>query len=121
MKVWVLERFYTVEELQNQQADIYELAETQEQLEKCAKVFDRYTEIIRNNPNGVWLGISGKTNYNQFCFEARGVLLRNPDRRFRVVKADIPFDSVSWLGYRNPIVNEKVLRFLYATIERAVL
>lgn len=121
MKVWVLERFYSIEELQNQQADVYELgrfAETQEQLDTWAKVFDRYTELICNNSNGVWLGISGKTNYRQFCYEAKGILYRNPNCRFRVVKAEIPFGSDTWLGYIDPVVNDKVLRYLYATLQQ---
>lgn len=121
MKVWVLERFYSVEELQNQQADVYNLGkftETQEQLDTWFKVLDRYTELICNNSNGVWLGISGKTNYRQFCYEAKGVLHRHPDWMFRVVKADIPLGAESWLGYTDPVVNEKVLRYLYATLEQ---
>ena len=121
MTVWVLERFYSIEELQKQRMDICKLrtyAETHEHIGTWNKVFAHYTELIRDNPNGIWLGIAGKTNYRQFCYEAKGVLYRNPDWTFRVVKAEIPFGAESWIGYTDPVVNEKVLRYLYATLQQ---
>ena len=119
MKVWILERFYSIEELQKVQADVYEFgrsADTEGQQNVWSKVFDRYTELIRNNPNGIWSGIEGKINYRDFCYCARQAIERNKDSRLRVVTADITDDAKYWTGYKNPVVNEKVLRYLCATL-----
>lgn len=120
-KVWVLEKFATVEELkagvENAKAGI-ERAKTQnnEAMVEAAEQFLKVAErLLFENPNGHWYGFEGKTNYKVFCQVAKDAIRRHPDGKFRVVEGAIPEDAKYWCGYELTKVNEGVYRYLMAT------
>ena len=119
-KVWILERFYSREWLLDKCAEYYKLgrdnADNRELFETITKVYDTFAKDLEENPDGMWCGFEGKTNYKQFCYCAKGAIRRNKGVKFRVVRAEIADDAKFWLGYKNPVVNENVLRYLYATL-----
>ena len=118
--VWVLERFIDAEEMKATLARVEELlavAETEEQVKVVTESIDAYKKRIAENPEGHWLGYEGKCDYKEFCYVAKEFLRRNnfPNAKLRVVKAQVADDSKYWTNYKNPVENEKVLRYLYAT------
>lgn len=123
-KVWILEMFYTREDLER------DLQTLQEFYEKEMAKADRDIKIvnacnamilctkrqIEKNPDGVWGGIEGKTNYVQFCDVAKDALRRAKEgASYRVVQAQIPDTATQWMGYQKPVVNDGVYRYLMAT------
>lgn len=120
--VWVLERFISREECQ---ADIDEayyllaLATTEAEKQACQQAIDALKKR-RAEKDGYWLGYIGRTNYKNWCWEAKDFIRRHKGTEFgkaplRVVKAQIEDDATTWLDYTNAVVNEGVLRYLYAT------
>lgn len=120
-KVWILEAFYSREEMDKSYKDILELLDEAiknnnlEGIKAGEEMRDAYKKTLEANPNGRWTGFEGKTNYKEFCYCAKAALRRNPDKEFRVVKAEIPDDAKYWVGYINPEVNEGVYKYLLAT------
>ena len=119
-KVWVLERFSTADELRAG------VESAKEYVKKCEDQFpehlksaeDRLTyaiETCHNNPEGFWVGWEGKTDYKVFCRVAKDALRRDRKASYRVVSAELKDDAKTWLGYVNSVVNEGVMRYLYAT------
>ena len=123
-KVWILEKFASREEMLNSQARNRAMTEmakasgnyTEEQIEYLEDFAASYDKVVESNPNGRWYGFEGKIIYKQFCDCAKEVIRRNPDGKFRVVTAEINDDARSWLGYKNIQVNDKVMRYLMATL-----
>lgn len=122
-KVWILERWTTLEDLQSSLNEIsaqYDKAVAENAdpkiiyaLEDAKLVFERE---IKENPEGRWYGIDGATIYNQFCDEARMSLIADKDKHnHRVVRADIPKTATQWWGYTNPVENPRILAYLQAT------
>ena len=120
-KVWILERFVTTEELK----DYVVMAESY--VEKCEKdhpdrvndaknLLESSKQTLENNPNGQWIGMEGKSIYRIFCRVAKDCIRNAPKYLYRVVTAEIPDDAKYWIGYKNPIVNEGVLKYLKATV-----
>ena len=119
-KVWILEKFETIEEM------VAHLNEYEDMLENAKKdnnsyanefesFVEKYKKQIEENPNGRWIGFDGKTIYRQFCDVAKATIRRNPDAKFRVVEAEIEDDAKYWIGYNFVKENEGVLRYLMAT------
>lgn len=119
-KVWILERFFTPDDLKQQ------IAFSEAYVQKCEKDYPEHVmaakemlesarRVYRNNPEGHWVGMEGKSVYSIFCRVAKQSLRITPDAKYRVVTAEIADDAKYWLGYVNPIVNEGVLRYLRAT------
>lgn len=118
--VWVLERFVSEQETADR------LAELQDMLANTTKDEDKETlELLigayEKRQGGHWLGYVGRTNYKSWCWDAKDFIRRHQGTEFgkaplRVVKAQIPDDSKTWLDYTNAVVNEGVLRYLYATL-----
>ena len=120
-KVWILETFYSREEMDKSYKSILELLDKAnkennlEGIKAGEEMRDAYKKTLIANPNGRWAGFEGKTNYKEFCYCAKAALRRNPNMKFRVVKAEIPDDAKYWIGYINPEVNEGVYKYLLAT------
>lgn len=122
-KVWILEKLYKPEETLKSISDMEEIlrtapknpAATEEGLEMVKKAISSLQQKLEDYPEGYWLGFEGKTVYSQFCSVAKAALRRHPTATFRVVKAEIEDDAQFWPGYKNPQVNEGVLRYLMAT------
>ncbi len=118
--VWVLERFVSAEETANKLQELKDMlaeATKDEDKEMLTKIITSYEK----RQGGYWLGYVGRTNYKSWCWEAQDFIRRHQGTEFgkaplRVVKAQIPDDSRTWLGYTNAVVNEGVLRYLYATL-----
>lgn len=123
-KVWILEMFYTREALEiglQSAQEIYEkeLAKVDRDM-KVVNAFDDAVLMLKReieeNPEGVWSGIEGKTNYAQFCEVAKDALRRAKNgESYRVVQAQIPDTATQWWGYQKPVVNDGVYRYLMAT------
>lgn len=118
--VWVLERFVSAEEVQQSITElrgflkVVEDAKDREELERLIATYEKHTE-------GHWLGYVGRTNYNQWCWDAKDFIRRHKGTDFgkaplRVVKAQIEDNATTWLGYTNAVVNEGVMRYLWATV-----
>lgn len=119
--VWVLERFVSVEETEASIVDLKEMLaedtdnDTRQATQRAiAKLEARLAE------GGYWLGYVGRSNYKDWCWDAKDFIRRHRGTEFgkaplRVVKAQIPDNSRTWVGYTNAVVNEGVLRYLYAT------
>ena len=121
-KVWILEKFATVEEM-NKSCEFYreaiELMRAEGKDEKEIAHFEEfvlsYEKLIAENPDGRWYGFEGKVIYRQFCDVAKAAIRRNPEGKFRVVEAEIEDDAKTWNGYKMTKVNDGVLRYLMAT------
>lgn len=122
-KVWVIENWIPVEKMQNNlnkaledlervKADINSSAEMVEAAEMLVTISQK---ILDDNPEGYWCGQIARTNYKDFCYEAKQSMYAHKDWKWRVVKADIAPEAEYWWHYTNPEVNEGVLRYLYAT------
>ena len=122
MKCWILEGFVTREQMERTLADNKALlakAESENNANhiECAKVLVASAEKrIAESPEGYWLGYQGKSNYKTFCYYAQQTMRHLRDMKFRVVTAEIPDDAETWWGYENPVENDGVRRYLYATL-----
>lgn len=123
-KVWILELFYTREDLEKElhfAQEIYEKELTKADRDmKIINAFDNVVTALKRqieeNPDGMWGGIEGKTNYAQFCNVAKDALRRAEEgASYRVVQAQIPDTATQWWGYQKPVVNDGVYRYLMAT------
>ena len=120
-KVWILERFVPTSETVKHLEEIKMIYnETAEENKETAKmIIDNLESTLINYPNGYWLGYVGKSNYKDFCWEAKDFMRRQENDLLksgvRVVKAEIEDDAKYWVGYVNPVVNDGVTRYLYAT------
>ena len=113
--VWVLERKVPVQETVDH---IKELREWNDP--ESDRVAAKLEAELAENPDGYWLGYVGRSNYRDWCWDAKDFIRRHKGTEFgkaplRVVKAQIPDNSRTWVGYTNAVVNEGVLRYLYAT------
>ena len=124
MKVWILEKFESVEDMNKVHADMKSVVEyaknnndgfTKEQINDFEEAVVAYENKIKENPNGYWYGFEGKTIYRQFCDVAKDAIRRNPNAKFRVVEGEIPDSSKYWLGYKFIKENKGVYRYLMAT------
>ena len=122
MKVWVLEKFASPTEMIKTLIDMIEMVESSrsscsaEDSQKFDEGLDRFEDKIEKNPSGFWSGFEGKTNYKQFCNVAKDAIERNPNAKFRVVEGEIDDKATTWTNYRLVSVNDKVLRYLRATL-----
>ena len=122
MKVWVLETFTSPAEMIKTLIDMIEMIESSrdacsaEDSKEFDEVLDRFENDIEENPSGFWSGIEGTTNYKQFCNVAKDVIERNPNSKFRVVEGEIDDKATTWTDYRLVSVNDRVLRYLRATL-----
>lgn len=123
-KVWILERFYTREDLEKGLQSAQEIYESElAKADRDMKIVNAFDDAvlalkreIEENPDGAWGGIEGKTNYAQFCEVAKDALRRAKDgASYRVVQAQIPDTANQWWGYQKPVVNDRVYRYLMAT------
>lgn len=122
-KVWILEKFESVEDMNKVYTDMKSVVEyaknndgwTNEQIDDFENAVIAYESKIKENPNGYWYGFEGKEIYRQFCDVAKAAIRRNPEAKFRVVEAEIPDDAKYWLGYKFVKENEGVYRYLMAT------
>lgn len=80
-------------------------------------IVENHEKRMADKPNGYWYGTEGKIKYKEFCEVARAAIERNKGKslKFRVVKAELADDAETWVGYKNPIENEGVLKYLLAT------
>lgn len=124
MKVWILEAFYTREQMEADLIKFKEMRDETKKDETLKHLWDTADMIVENHekrmaekPNGYWYGSEGKIKYKEFCEVARAAIERNKGKglKFRVVKADIADDAETWVGYKNPVENEGVLKYLLAT------
>ena len=111
--VWVLEKYITEERAEEIRAELLEMAE--ELGSDDQKIAD-----IKNKQIAGWSGVVGRSVYKQFCEDAKERLWwgrqKQENDRFRVVKAEIADNSKVWTGYKNAVVNDGVMRYLYATM-----
>ena len=121
-KVWILEKFYTHEEMVQNFEEMKAMVEEQKKDEtepadrdKLDRFIEKFRIRIEENPNGRWGGFEGKSIYYQFCDVAKAAIRRNPNAKFRVVEGEIPDDAKFWTGYKFVKENEGVLRYLMAT------
>lgn len=120
--VWVLERFVGTEETKASIAELKEmLAEDMEADTRQATQHAIAKLQARLQEGGYWLGYVGRSNYRDWCWDAKDFIRRHKGTEFgkaplRVVKAQIPDNSRTWVGYTNAVVNEGVLKYLYATL-----
>ena len=123
--VWILERFVTTEETQKHITETKQMqaaADTEENKQTAQMIIDNLENTLKEYPDGYWLGYVGKSNYKDFCYEAKNFMRRNKDSLLksgvRVVKAQIVDDAKYWPGYVNAVINEGVTRYLYATYNK---
>ena len=124
-KVWILEKYVTVEEMERTLSDLEQGYEanrdkfTEEQIATMESTLEAYKKKIKENPNGYWLGFEGKSIYKQFCNVARAALERaEKGARFRVVEGEVKDDAKFWTGYKFVKENEGVFRYLMATCNK---
>ena len=122
MKVWVLEKFASPTEMIKTLINMIEVVESSrsscsaEDSQKLDEGLDRLENKIEENPSGFWSGFEGKTSYKQFCNVAKDAIERNPNAKFRVVEGEIDDKATTWTNYRLVCVNDRVLRYLRATL-----
>lgn len=119
-KVWILERFASREEVEQKLFEVTNMEVPAEAEETRTRLIDLYTERLETCPDGYWYGIQGKTNYKVFCQCAKDSIIADKEynhgkSKYRVVKAEVADDAKYWGGYTNAVVNEGVLKYLYAT------
>ena len=120
--VWILERFIPTDETVKHIEELKQIlagADTEENRETANKLISNLENQLSEYPNGYWLGYVGKSNYKDFCWEAKNFMQRHEDdllkTGIRAVKAQIEDNAKYWPGYVNPIINDGVTRYLYAT------
>lgn len=122
MKVWVLEKFVSPTEMIKTLIDAIETTEgsrnsrSAEDSRELDENLDYLENKIKENPSGFWSGVEGKLSYKRFCNVAKDTIERNPNAKFRVVEAEIDDKAMSWINYRVVNVNEKVYKYLLATL-----
>lgn len=122
-KVWVLEKFHTIEDANKtlqQHREIVEYAKQQGAPENIIKDFEEVAQKqlkkMEENPEGYWVGTEGKSVYREFCMVAKDAIRRHPaGTKFRVVEGEIKDDAKYWLGYKFVKENEGILKYLMAT------
>ena len=121
-KVWILEKFVSNESMVKTLGELEKnLEESKGNLdEKGIEVMNKsiasYKKMIDENPEGMWIGWEGKSNYRQFCEVAKDALRRaDKSWKFRVVEGEIEDNAKYWCDYKFVKVNEGVLRYLMAT------
>lgn len=116
-KIWILEKFETVEEMAKSYEEMTKsLEERNIEKDKVESFKEKYKKLLEENPNGIWCGFEGKTNYHQFCEIAKHAIRRNPKGKFRVVEGIIDDNSKYWIEYEFVKENEKVFKYLMATL-----
>ena len=121
-KVWILEKF------ESNEAMVKTLSELEQMFKENKGNFDKkdielmnrtiasYKKKIEENPEGIWIGWEGKSNYRQFCDVAKAALRRaDKSWKFRVVEGEIEDNAQHWCDYKFVKENEGVLRYLMAT------
>ena len=121
-KVWILEKYITVEDMNKmaeQNAELYESVKadgTEEQIAMVEDMIEKWNDKMKQNPEGYWSGREGKSVYRQFCEVAKDAIRRaDKGTRFRVVEGEVKDDARFWTGYKFVKENEGVLRYLMAT------
>ena len=120
-QVWVLEVFVTNESMRESLNTFKEYRDNaiaqgdDKYLSEINSVIARQERKLVEFPEGCWTGIEGKTIYKQFCNVAKDAIRYNRKGNYRVVRAEIEDTASVWIGYVNPVVNEGVLKYLYAT------
>lgn len=121
-RVWVLEKYQTVEDMNRTLEQFIEMYEsfkvdgTEEQILKAGKLIEMQRDKMAENTSGYWYGCEGKSVYKQFCEVAKYAIRRaDKDAKFRVVEGEIEDDAKYWVGYKFVKENEGVLRYLMAT------
>lgn len=124
MKVWILEAFASKEKME---ADLAKFKEMRDETKKdeaqkhlwdtADMIVDTHEKLLAEYPDGHWYGIDGKIKYKHFCESARQAINRNKGKgmKFRVMEAEIADHAETWVGYRNAVENEGVLKYLLAT------
>lgn len=120
-KVWILQRWETMEEMTETYNDIKDMAAncSDEKLEpEWKRLLECHQKTIEDNPNGRWRDIIGRSVYSQFIYVAREQMLlpSNKDKQWRVVEGKIEVDAKYWVGYKFTKENDGILRYLYATV-----
>lgn len=122
MKVWILERFESNEEMVKTLSRLEQMFEENKSnfdekgIESMNQTLASYKKSIEKNPEGMWIGWEGKTIYRQFCDVAKDALRRaDKSWKFRVVEGEIEDNAQYWCGYKFIKENEGVLRYLMAT------
>lgn len=128
-KVWIMEKFISAEVMQKEIEDMEKIlsnvdtmyaneADRQNAIDAAVKVRATIKEKLNDNPDGYWCGWEGKSDYRTFCRRAQEDMRyeHNRGERFRVGTAEINDNADTWLGYKNFTENDKVLRYLYATL-----
>ena len=117
-KVWILEKWIdrkACEEMLEDFKNMFSNPQFKDE-EACSKTVKRFTDYL-SDPNfeGYWCGHEGKSKYSDFCSVAADFIYRhkNDNYKLRVVSAQIEDDAKYWTGYKNPVENEGVLRYLY--------
>ena len=122
--VWILERWITREEMEQSIREMEKMladceANRPEAVDTAKELLAYNRKDLENNPDGRWLGYQGKSIYRQFCECAKETMRyfcgKNRNEKFRVVKAEIPDDAKYWTGYKNPVENDRVMAYLWAT------
>lgn len=117
-KVWILQRWETVDEMKEAYNDIKDIIAGCDDLELVSqweRVATNCLEIIKNSPNGKWQDVIGRSIYRQFCDVAHEEMSRRKNEKWRVVEGVIEVDATTWVGYKFTKENDGILRYLYAT------
>lgn len=124
-KVWILEKYVTVEEMYKsleQSNELYASVKesgTEEQIAMVEEMIQKQNDKMEQNPNGYWSGWEGKSIYRQFCDVAKAAIRRaDKGTQFRVVEGEVQDDAKFWTGYKFVKENEGVLRYLMATCNK---
>lgn len=119
--VWILEVLKTPGEWEEALEESKELLE-EDMDERSKEMTLRYIQKLENKikdfPNGKFEGTIGRSIYSQFTRDAKECILRDRERQYRVVKAEIEDDAKYWIKYQNAVENPGVLKYLYATLHR---
>ena len=121
-KVWILEKFESNEMMVKTLGELEQMFEESKDkldergIESMNRTIAYQKKMIEENPEGMWIGWEGKSNYRQFCEVAKDALRRaDKSWKFRVVEGEIEDDAKYWCGYKFVKVNEGVFRYLMAT------
>lgn len=124
-KVWILEKYVTVEEMYKsleQSNELYASVKesgTKEQIAMVEEMIQKQNDKMEQNPNGYWSGWEGKSIYRQFCDVAKAAIRRaDKGTQFRVVEGEVQDDAKFWTGYKFVKENEGVFRYLMATCNK---